>query len=158
MTNATIQPMVDVGKGVIAGAGAQQVYNSTPTMPQSTGGRGSQQMTRFASGGRVVEGPHASHVANFLMMAEGGKVPAEVSPGEVYLTPDKVDQVLGGANPLEVGERIPGKAKVKGDSKKNDTVPRTLEEGGVVVPRSHSMNEEKAALFVHRAMAKKGRR
>lgn len=100
-------------------------------------------------------GPHDSHVANFL---HGGKVEAMVSPDEVYLSPEKVREVIHeGANPLKIGLKIPGKAKVKGDSLKNDTVPMTLEEGGVVIPRhvTRKMSPEKAELFVHRALARK---
>ena len=49
---------------------------------------------------------------------------------------------------------VPGKAKVKGDSLKNDIVPADLEDGGVVLPR-HIMNKkdpEKAELFLRRAV------
>lgn len=114
-----------------------------------------------AEGGAInpnhCHGPHKSHVANFL--AKGGKVPAMVSPGEIYLNPEQVRQVIHeGQNPMKIGQRVGGKAKVKGDSLKNDTVPMDLEEGGVVIPRhitTHKMAPEKAELFVHRAMARK---
>ncbi len=111
----------------------------------------------FAKGGNICKGPHKSHVANY-MMKKGGAVPAMVSPGEIYLSPNKVRDVMeNGANPLKVGQKIPGKAKVKGDSLKNDTQPMTLEAGGVVLPRHivKKMSPEKAELFVHRAMARK---
>lgn len=118
----------------------------------------------LANGGSVCEGPHKSHVANFL--AAGGKatnkkVPAMLSPGEKYLSPEEVKKVmLQGANPLKMGKAVPGKAKVKGDSLKNDVVPATLEEGGLVLPRHimNGMSREKAELFVHKSMAKKGQR
>lgn len=91
--------------------------------------------------------------------AKGGAVPAMVSPGEVYLSPDKVSAVVNdGADPMKIGEKIPGKASKKNDSYANDTVPKTLQEGGVVIPRhitTHKMRKDKAALFVHRAVAKK---
>jgi hypothetical protein len=70
------------------------------------------------------------------MMAKGGPVKAMVSPGEVYIPPSKVAAAAKSKNPAKEGERIPGKAKVKGDSLKNDTVPKTLEEGGIVLPKS----------------------
>jgi hypothetical protein len=72
------------------------------------------------------------------MLAKGGPVKALVSPGEQYLKPNDVDKVKQGANPMAVGEKIPGKPKVKGakNSYANDTVPKTLEEGGLVLPRS----------------------
>lgn len=106
--------------------------------------------------------PGQSHVANFL--ARGGSpcraVPSMVSQGEVYLSPEKVRMVAEeGANPMKVGEKIKGKrATVKNDSLKNDTIPRTLEEGGMVIPRhitTHKMAAEKAELFVRRELAKK---
>lgn len=112
----------------------------------------------FAHGGEIAEGPHSSHVANFLF-AKGGKVPAMVSPGEIYLNPEQVRQVVQeGKNPLKIGKKIPGKPKVKGDSLKNDIVPADLEDGGVIIPRritTKKMAAEKAELFVHRAHARR---
>ncbi len=121
-----------------------------------------QNLSFAANGGMMGEpmkGKHESHVANFLF-AKGGAVPAMVSPGEIYLNPAEVDEVVSkGANPLKMGKRVPGQPKVKGDSLKNDVVPATLEEGGVVLPRSiaakKKMSPEKAAQFVHRAVKKK---
>jgi hypothetical protein len=107
-----------------------------------------------ARGGSIYPGPHRSHVANYLHGGMAKKVEAMVSPGEIYLTPEKVHMVIKeGANPLKIGEKIGGKAKVKGDSLKNDTVPRALDEGGIVIPRhvATKMSREKAELFVHRA-------
>jgi hypothetical protein len=73
-------------------------------------------------------------------LAKGGKIPAKVpamvSPGEVYIPPHQIEKVKKGKDPIKSGEKIPGKAKVKGDSLKNDTVPKTLEEGGIVLPKS----------------------
>jgi len=108
-----------------------------------------------AKGGKICEGPYHGHVANYLFH-DGGKVPAMVSPGEIYLSPEQVHKVVSeGANPLKIGHKFPGKAKVKGDSFKNDTIPTELEEGGVVIDKNHVMNPEKAELFVHRAIARK---
>lgn len=85
----------------------------------------------------------------------GGPVKAMVSAGERYLNPEEVKKVIHeGANPLKSGIKFSGKAKVKGDSLKNDTIPATLEEGGVVIPR-HIMNKKNrdhAELFVRRAV------
>lgn len=91
--------------------------------------------------------------------AEGGNVPAMVSPGEKYLPPSEVKKVAEGKkHPLEAGETIPGKAKVKGDSYENDTVKRTLKEGGIVIPRSVIQSDnpaEKAREFVNAILARK---
>lgn len=108
----------------------------------------------FAKGGNITPGPHKSHVANFLM-ASGGKVPAMVSPGERYLNPEEVRQVIHeGANPMKIGKKFLGKPKVKGDSLKNDVIPEDLEEGGVVIPRHVELKKdaEKSELFVRRAV------
>lgn len=97
-----------------------------------------------------------------LNFADGGKVPAMVSPGEKYLSPNDVKKVEKGANPMEVGEKIPGKPKVKGakNDYANDTVPKTLEEGGIVLPRSVTQAKHPhwaAHAFVSAIMAKNGK-
>lgn len=113
-------------------------------------------VTTAAKGGMMrAPGPHKSHVANYLY-AEGGKVPAMVSPGEIYLSPDKVHKVIHeGVDPAKIGHKFGGKAKVKGDSLKNDIIPEDLEEGGVVIDRKNMGTREKRELFVHRAIARK---
>lgn len=93
-------------------------------------------------------------------LARGGDVPAMVSPGEIYLSPKAVEQVRKGADPMKVGEKIPGKARVKGakNSYANDTVKRTLKEGGIVVPRSETKSESpsrNSKKFVDGVMAKR---
>lgn len=102
-----------------------------------------------AHGGEIKGGPR-SKIGQFF--ANGGKVPALVSPGEIYLTPEEAREVAKGkVSPAQAGERIPGKAKVKGDSLKNDIVHKNLDEGGVVVPRSKATGKDadkKAAKFV----------
>jgi hypothetical protein len=118
----------------------------------------------FAKGGPVSKvGQHFHGMTPMpqIAMAEGGKVPAMVSPGEKYLSPQAVDKVAQGADPMAEGETIPGKAKVKGakNSYANDTVPKTLDEGGIVLPRSvtQSKNPHWAAhKFVSQIMAKNG--
>jgi hypothetical protein len=178
--NASItnQSAVPLAAGALSGAGTATALLSSatptagtvngidtstsylpPTAPGSSTGLGSlpPNQTPYAKGGKVIEGPHKSHVANFLAMSDGGKVPALVSPGEIYLSPDHVKEVQHGANPLKLGHKIPGKAKVKGDSLKNDTVEATLQDGGVVLPRHivKGMSPERAQLFVLKSLAKR---
>lgn len=122
-----------------------------------------QKQRGFAEGGDVKAGPQSYISHHFLGMAHGGKVPAMVSPGEKYLKPEDVKKVEKGANPMKVGEKIPGKPKVDGakNSYANDTVHKTLDEGGIVLPRSvtKSKNPEKAAAdFVAAILAKNGKR
>lgn len=99
---------------------------------------------------------------NTMMAAEGGKVPALLSPGERYLSPEKVEKVAQGADPIKEGKLVPGKPKVGGakNSYKNDTVKAELEEGGIVLPRSvtESKHPHWAAMkFVQAINAKKGK-
>jgi hypothetical protein len=115
-------------------------------------------MQYSARGGKIMNGPHG-HVASFISSyGKGGPVRAMVSPGERSLSPDDVKKVIEqGANPLKLGKVFDGKAKVKGDSLKNDNIPTTLAEGGVILPRhiTNKKDPEKAALFVHRAIHQK---
>lgn len=97
--------------------------------------------------------------SGMMMAAHGGKVPAKVSPGEQYLPPKDVEKVAKGANPLHTGERIPGKPKHPGNDYRNDTVSKTLTEGGVVIPNEIMQSkdaEKKAAAFVKAILAKNG--
>lgn len=123
-----------------------------------------------AEGGEVPKiksqptGPRSSYgrMLSGVKMASGGKVPALVSPGEVYLKPNDVKQVAAGRKAPMDGEKIPGKAKVPGakNDYANDTVHKTLEEGGIVLPRSVTQSknpDKKAAEFVRAILAKKGR-
>lgn len=120
-----------------------------------------------AGGGLITDpaaGPQSNAARHFLgqpkmMMAEGGQVPALVSPGEKYLAPQAVEKVAKGADPMSVGETIPGKAKVKGakNSYANDTVPKNLEEGGIIIPRHITMGKHPgfaAKKFVDAILAK----
>jgi hypothetical protein len=127
----------------------------------------------FADGGQV--GEQANLKENYSgetkkkrpsiieMMAHGGHVKhhkpvkAILSPGEIYLNPDQADKVSKGQMSPMDGERIPGKAKVKGDSRKNDTVPKTLEAGGVVIKRTKAFDEEKAKKFVDAVKSRKSK-
>jgi len=97
------------------------------------------------------------------MAAKGGKVPALVSPGEKRIHAKDIEKVKAGADPMEVGKTIPGKAKVKGakNSYANDTVPMNLNEGDIILPRSVTQAKHphwEAHKFVSALMAKKGKR
>lgn len=124
-------------------------------------GEGLGSAAMLAANGGEVGGPKSMYARQY--MAEGGQtgtMPVIVSPGEVYVKPQDVSKVGSGqTKATAVGERIPGKAKVPGDSLKNDTVPRELEKGGVVIPRSVMNSKDpakSAAAFVAKYMAKGG--
>lgn len=153
--NDTMQPqdpnVVPIQSGIsdaIKGLGglAIQGYNSAfgPTPTAQTPGEGGTAMGQS------------------MKAAEGGRVPAMVSPGEKYLTPKDVKKVEAGADPLAVGKTVPGKPKVGGakNDYANDTVKTTLEEGGIVLPRSVTQAKDpagKAHAFVSALMAQKGK-
>lgn len=105
----------------------------------------------YAEGGEICG---QSHVHSYF---NGGEVQALVSPGEVYLPPNAAKEVASGANPMQVGEKIPGKPQVKGNNYANDTVPKKLEAGGVVIPNSIMQSKDPAGQahkFVSQIMAK----
>lgn len=110
----------------------------------------------------VVQGPAdaaQSYDPNRLQAAQGGKVPALVSPGEQCLTPEDVKKVTKeGKNPLTVGERIPGKPKHPGNDYRNDIVKKNLDEGGIVIPNEVMQSKNphwEAMKFIKATMAKK---
>lgn len=113
----------------------------------------------LADGGDPAKAPMSSF-AKHLKMAEGGNVPAMVSPGEQYLPPEDVKKVKSGANPLAVGEKIPGTPKYPGNDYRNDVVKKELQAGGIVIPNKIMQSKDaanKAANFVKATEAKKGR-
>lgn len=133
-----------IGKTALGGALGFAEGGSVPFIPS------------YAGGGPICG---QSHVHAYFNGGQAAKVPAMVSPGEVYIPPSKMNAVAKGADPIDAGQKIPGKAKVKGNSLKNDTVSKTLEEGGIVLPKSvmESKNPHWAAhKFVSEVMAKQG--
>lgn len=76
-----------------------------------------------------------------MLLNEGGEVPNEGPCSS------RVGNFLHKAMNMKSGGKVAGKAKVAGDSPKNDTVPAMLSPGEIVVPRSHAMDPEKAAAF-----------
>lgn len=86
-------------------------------------------------GNNKTEEQDASNTSDMPMAAEGGKVPALVSPGERYLPPQEVKKVVQGKkSPLQAGEKIPGTPKHPGNDYRNDTVRKDLDSGGFVIP------------------------
>lgn len=120
-------------------------------------GAAAEGLSALEGAGAAAEGLGGSELL-VAALAKGGrvnKVNALVSPGEGWVPPGKVKQVAKGA---PVPERIPGKPKVKGDSLKNDTVPKKLDVGGIVIPNSimQSKNPAKGAKdFVAKIIAKR---
>lgn len=116
-------------------------------------------MTTTPMGGPIAGGQGENMgMQNTMMAANGGKVPALVSPGEQYIPPQEVKQVAEGKkDPLKAGEKIPGTPKYPGNDYRNDTVSKTLDEGGLVIPNAimQSKNPHWAAKkFVEEELAK----
>lgn len=123
-------------------------------------------------GAGAAEGAMSGGEALLALAAKGGqakkKVPAMVSPGERYLPPSEVKAVAAGKKaPIKAGEKIPGKAKVSGakNDYANDTVAKTLEAGGIVLPRSVTQAKDPAkkaqefvAAILRKDSLKKGRK
>lgn len=149
--------------GVQQGMGAMQAVQGQGT-GQSPGNESDSTYSKnlqpvaggiYADGGMV--GPRSLVGLHLAKMASGGIVPAKLSPGEIYLSPGQAKAVADGKMDPKRGKHVPGKAKVKGDSLKNDTVNASLEEGGVVIPRT-KVQGDKSAAFVRAVMAKNKRR
>jgi hypothetical protein len=92
--------------------------------------------------------------------AHGGQIPIIVSPGEKYIPPQEAKEVAKGHKSIaQAGHKIPGQAKVDGDSYKNDTVPMKAEAGGIVIPRSVMQSKDpvkEGTKFLIEAMKKHG--
>ncbi len=147
-----------------SGAAAVALAKGGQVPPKSFAAQWLKNPKMMAGGGMMGEVAQLAPLA-MLLAAKGGAikakgVPAMVSPGEGYLDPKKTKQVAEGRqNPFKAAEKIPGHAKVKGDSYKNDTVPKMLKDGGMVLPRhimAHPKAPEKAAEFVRAHLARKG--
>jgi hypothetical protein len=133
-----------------ADSGAEALYSGMSSMVGGLGGGGGQKMMQSASssGGGGGEGGSGGGggITSMLPMlamaaAKGGRVP----------------RVVNGEKLAANGERVPGKAKVKGDSLKNDTVPARLSPGEIVIPRSIANSPDapkRAAEFVAAVLAK----
>lgn len=115
--------------------------------------------SEIGEGAEAAELADVGEAAEVVALSGGGKVPALLSPGERYLPPKAVAKVAKGADPMKEGKKVPGTPKVKGakNSYANDTVKASLDEGGIVLPRSvtqHKNPEWAAHAFVRGIMAK----
>jgi len=169
--NAIVQqgPAVDPMNAAVADQ--NQAQAASPTAPKATGpslgqkfasGFGAGQKSMGTSGYGAQPSPifgntpaynfstqPAAQSFNPLMRAQGGLVDAMISPGERVIPPHLVEAVRSGKKKAsEVAPKVPGKAKVKGDSEENDIVPAKLAEGSVVVKRTKANNDVDAKEFL----------
>lgn len=118
---------------------ATSTVNGTPVGYQNPDVLGQ----HYAKGGPVSAlGQHFHKIK----MAKGGKVPAMVSPGEKIINKKDVKAVAEGKKSPMSAKTVPGKAKVAGakNSYANDTVPKNLNEGDIVLPRSVTQSKDPA--------------
>jgi len=123
--------------GALGGAGVGTMVSSvlpgdTIHSPVSNGG--------FAQGG-IVDGPISIAGKHLKGFAKGGPVSGTMLAAH--------------------GKQVPGKAAVKGNSLKNDTVPAMLSPGEIVIPRNVVNSKDapdQAARFVAAVLAKKGKK
>lgn len=147
IANAAGPALATIFGGPIAGAAAGAVLGGGNT---NSARPGADTIMPFAEGGQVPATPKS----HFGMYAHGGKVDALTAPGERYLPPSEVKAVAQGhKSPMQAGHVIPGKPVVGGakDSYANDIVPKKLDVGGVVLPRSVTQapdKDQKAREFV----------
>lgn len=153
------QEKKDIAKGL------QNAFGSAP--PSATGSSGDLPGVGLVGGGAMPAGSVSGAGAGDSLMggaemaaAEGGMVPALVSPGERYLTPKEAKKVAKGEKaPLKAGEKIPGKPKFPGNDYRNDIVPKKLKEGGIVIPNKILQSKNpghEAKKFVQAVLAKQG--
>jgi hypothetical protein len=144
------------------------LFNNQYAGPSETQDASNLDQINVAHGGEIFKlQPHEQHAVSaahfaqyFSKGGESKKVPAMVSPGERYLSPEEVEMVKHGADPKKLGKIVPGKDKVPGkDSLKNDTVKATLDEGGVVIPIhvEKTGNADKMRLFTLKSLRATGK-
>lgn len=114
-------------------------------------------VSSFSPGAKMeqAEGMMKSAGPAAALLGKGGMVDVMLSPGEKVVPPEKVTKAAGGK--VEA-KRVPGKAKVSGDSTKNDTYKTKLPVGSIVVPRTKSKDSKDSAAFVRKTLAKRGKK
>jgi hypothetical protein len=164
MTSGMLGAGINLIKNIAENQGVKTVFNN---IGNAFAGLGSTAGEAVAGAGDSISGGSAASSlgdAAVMVAAHGGLVPALLSPGERYLSPKDAKEVAKGKkDPMKAGEKIKGKPKVGGakNSYANDTVPKTLEEGGIVLPRSVTMAKHPhwaAHKFVSEIMAQKHRK
>jgi len=74
------------------------------------------------------------------------------------LMPEAQGGIINGEQLANMGMKIPGKAAVKGDSRKNDNIPIMASPGEIIVPRTKANDPDKAAAFVKSVILKNRRK
>jgi hypothetical protein len=142
---------------------ANTAYNQQQAGLAQTQMQGQQSMLSGVLGGIGALGGTVGNVAKGISqgMADGGLVPNQMGVQSMFGQSLANQPMSSGGNvgeKLKAGGHVPGQAKVKGDSLKNDSVKALLSPGEVVIPRSVMNSKDPirgAAQFVQSVMAKK---
>lgn len=138
-----------------AGVAANNANNSAKGIGGVLGGIGSAIAGPI---GGAVSGALGSVFGGGSVGSSGAGAPGQVAMAPMMANGGMVDgpcsRVGKHFHAMKSGGKVPGKAKVAGDSRQNDTVTAKLSPGEIVVPRSHAQDPEKAAAFA-RAVAMK---
>ena len=127
--------------------------NSASELPNSLMGGPSQGMSMAGGAGDAGAAGGAGDL--IVAAAHGGKIPPHLS-----LVQDIFHPQAGTAQLKANGGKVPGTAKVPGDSPQNDTVKTMLSPGEVVIPRSVMQSKDpakEAAKFVADHLKKSGK-
>lgn len=137
----------------------QGIGESMSALNQARAGIAQQRAGAFGN----ILGGAAQGAATALMLKDGGLIPTSTSAQSPKSSVGRFmsNYAQGGdvGSQLKAGGHVPGKASVKGDSLKNDTVHAMLSPGEIVIPRSIAMGKDaprKSADFVAAVLAKKG--
>lgn len=145
-------------QNTVSGGLAQEAAKQQGNVLSGIAGAAGSALELFAEGGQVTShGPQSKVGQHF----HGKSVPVLLSPGEIKLSPKEAKEVAKGKDPMKVGEKIPGQAKVSGNSYANDTYKTSVKPGTVIVPRSETQSKDpshNSAKFVQAVMARKGMR
>lgn len=126
------------GLGMYGQSSLQAQQQALQAQQAQEAARTSMAQTKESTRGSII-GSTLDFAAALKGKAEGG----EVKPEEAF----DIVEFLNAVKPMAHGKKVPGKAKVDGDSLKNDTVPALLSPGEIVVPRTAAKDPEKAAAF-----------
>lgn len=166
-TQAGITNTQQAGQNALNEGNQKEANTILNSIPQAAGSA----LSLLAGGGEV-KNPKLGAVGSDHRFPEHAMLPphlksiATLYHGDSYKTHSYQEQTkmaYGGetsvGEKLKQGGGVPGKAKVKGDSLKNDTVAAKLSPGEVVLPRSVMQSDDPAsaaAQFVEGIQKKKG--
>lgn len=161
---ANVQQNLGV-QGLNANAAAGNAAANQHTMSGLLGGTGSAgqmgammaahggMVPGYADGGEVLNyDPNNIFAQQLSQISQQSQTQPAQSGGGVMGT---IQSMMKSGSGMSKGGSVAGKAKVKGDSLKNDKVPAMLSPGEIVVPRSKADDVEKATAFVAQLIKKK---